>query len=111
LQPEQTYAPSLTFNVGLQRTFHVGTDTITPRINYAHISAQWATLFENQALGDRLDSRDMLGAQVDWAHGSWLTTLYGTSLTNQHYVAALNSGLRFVGAPRQYGIRFTKFFY
>jgi len=108
---EQTYAPSLTFNMGLQRTFHVGTDTITPRINYAHVSAQWATLFENQALGDRLDSRNMLGAQVDWAHGSWLTTLYGTNLTNQHYVAALNSGLRFVGAPRQYGIRFTKFFY
>ncbi|MFA6229249.1 MAG: TonB-dependent receptor [Rhodanobacter sp.] len=107
---EQTYAPKLTFNTGLQRTFHVGSDTITPRINYAHISGQWATLFENAALGDRIGSRNLLGAQIDWAHGSWLTTLYGTNLTNQHYIGAINSGLRFAGAPRQYGIRATLFF-
>lgn len=107
---QQTYAPKLTFNTGLQRTFHVGSDTITPRINYAHISGQWATLFENSALGDRIGSRNLLGAQIDWAHGSWLTTLYGTNLTNQHYIGAINSGLRFAGAPRQYGIRATLFF-
>jgi iron complex outermembrane receptor protein len=107
---EQTYAPKLTFNVGVQRTFHVGRDTITPRINYAHIGGQWATLFENEALGDRIGSRNLLGAQVDWAHGSWLTTLYGTNLSNQHYIGAINSGLRFAGFPRQYGIRATYFF-
>lgn len=107
---EQTYAPKLTFNTGLQRTIHVGSDTVTPRINYAHIAGQWATLFENEALGDRIGSRNLLGAQIDWSHGSWLTTLYGSNLTNQHYIGAINSGLRFAGFPRQYGIRATYFF-
>ena len=27
------------------------------------------------------------------------------NLTDQHYVVALNSGLDFAGAPRQYGIK------
>lgn len=107
---QQTYAPNLTFNVSLERAFQIGSDTVTPRINYAHISAQWATLFENPALGDRLGSRNMLGAQVDWSHGDFLTTLYGTNLTNQHYIAAINSNLRFAGAPRQFGVRVTKYF-
>jgi iron complex outermembrane receptor protein len=36
--------------------------------------------------------------------------LYGTNLTNQVYIGAINSGLRFAGPPRQFGIRVTKFF-
>ncbi len=107
---DQTYAPDLTYSFGLQRTFRVGNDTIIPRINYAHVSSQWATLFENVALGDRVGSRNMLSAQLSWNHGSMMTTLYGTNLTDQHYISAINSGLRFAGAPRQYGIRFIKFF-
>lgn len=107
---DQTYAPNLTFSVGLQRTFRVGNDTIIPRVNYAHISSQWATLFENEPLGDHVGSRNMLSAQLSWNHGDLMTTLYGTNLTNQHYVGALNSGLRFAGPPRQYGIRVVKFF-
>jgi iron complex outermembrane receptor protein len=35
-----------------------------------------------------------------------VTTLYGTNLRDQHYEGALNSGLRFAGPPRQFGIRF-----
>lgn len=107
---DQTYAPNLTYSVGLQRVFRVGNDTVIPRINYAHISPQWATLFENAELGDHLGSRNMLGAQIEWNHDSFQTTLYGTNLTNQHYVSAIISGLRFAGAPRQFGIRVTKFF-
>lgn len=107
---EQTYAPNLTFNIGVERTIHVGPDTIVPRINFAHISPQWATLFENEMLGDKLQSRNLLGAQIDWNHGDLTTTLYGSNLTNQHYIEAINSNLRFAGAPRQFGIRVTKFF-
>ena len=40
----------------------------------------------------------------------WTVTAYGTNLTNQHYVGALNSGLDFAGAPRQYGIKLRKLF-
>ena len=39
-----------------------------------------------------------------------VTTLYSTNLTDQHYVGALNSGLRFAGPPRQFGIRVMKVF-
>lgn len=107
---DQTYAPNLTFSVGVQRTFHVGNDTIVPRINYAYVSPQWATLFENAVLGDRLLSRSNLNAQISWNHDSYTTTLYGTNLTNRTYVTALNSGLIFINPPRQFGIRITKFF-
>ncbi len=104
---DQTYAPDLTFNIGVEREFHYGDDTITPRVNYAHVSEQWATLFQNEALGDRIGARNIVNAQVAWLHKTWLWTLYGTNLTDQHYVAAINSGLRFAGAPRQFGLRLT----
>ena len=108
---DQTYAPSFTFNVGAQYDFALGDgDTLTPRLNYGHISSQWATLFENAARGDKIEERDIFNAQLAWTHGEWITTLYSTNLTDQHYVGAINSGLRFAGPPRQFGIRLMKAF-
>ena len=108
---EQTYAPNFTFNVSGQYDFRLGNgDKLTPRINFGHVAPQWATLFENPALGDRLVARNILGGQIAWTHGDWVGTLYGTNLTNQQYVGALNSGLRFVGPPRQFGFRLFKVF-
>ena len=102
----QTYAPEFTFNIGMQYAFGQGTDNeITPRINYGHVSDQWATLFQNEALGDQVEERNILNAQVSWKHRDWITTLWGSNLTDEHYMAALNSGLRFAGPPRQFGIR------
>jgi iron complex outermembrane receptor protein len=107
----QTYAPNFTINVGTQyRIALADKDTLTPRLNFGYVAPQWATLFENSALGDHLAGRDILGAQLAWAHGRFLTTLYGTNLSNQHYVGALNSGLRFAGDPRLYGLRFLTTF-
>jgi iron complex outermembrane recepter protein len=108
---EQTYAPNLTFNVGAQYDLKVSDkDTITPRVNFGHVGAQWATLFENPALGDRLDERNILNAQLAWTHGTMTVTGFATNLTNQHYAGALNSGLYFAGPPRQYGVKLTKVF-
>ena len=108
---EQTYAPNLTFNVGASYEFDFGNgDTLTPRMNFGHIAPQWATLFENPALGDRLSERNILGAQLAFQHKSWTATAYATNLTNQHYVGALNSGLDFAGPPRQYGLKVLKTF-
>jgi iron complex outermembrane recepter protein len=102
----QTYAPDFTFNVGAQYKFNLSADdTLTPRINYGYVAPQWATLFENPALGDHLAGRDISGAQLAWGHEHLITTLYGTNLSDQHYVGALNSGLRFAGPPRQFGLR------
>jgi iron complex outermembrane receptor protein len=107
---KQTYAPEFTFNVSVERRIPVGDYIITPRINYAHVSSQWATLFENEARGDLLASRNLSGAQVDLEHGDVTASLYATNLTNRHYISAITSGLRYAGAPRQVGLRVTKFF-
>jgi iron complex outermembrane receptor protein len=108
---KQTYAPNFTFNASASYDFEFGNgDTLTPRVNYGHVGAQWATLFENPLLGDRLAQRNIVNAQLAWAHRDWTVTAYATNLTNQHYVAALNSNLDFAGAPRQYGIRVAKVF-
>ena len=107
----QTYAPNFTFNIGAQYEIKVGDkDKIIPRVNFGHVGAQWATLFENTALGDRLEDRNIVNAQLAWQHGSWTVTGYATNLTNQHYPAALNSGLYFAGPPRQYGVKVLKTF-
>jgi iron complex outermembrane receptor protein len=108
---DQTYAPDFTFNIGAQYelTF-AGGDTLTPRINYGHVSEQWATLFQNEARGDRVEARNIVNAQIAWRHDTFVTTLYGTNVTDQQYVGAINSGLRFAGPPRQFGVRLLKAF-
>ncbi len=107
----QTYAPNFTMNLGAQYVFNLGDgDTLTPRVNFAHESHQWATLFDDEATGDKLAPRNILNAQIAWNRSDWTVTLYGTNLTDDQYVSALNSGLDFAGPPRQYGIRLTKTF-
>jgi len=106
-----TYAPSFTYNLGAQYILNVGEgDTLTPRVNFAHVSGQWASIFDDAALGDRLGVRDLLGAQLEFQTKGWLLTLYGDNLTNQQYVVSNNSGGLYAGLPRQYGIRVTKAF-
>jgi iron complex outermembrane receptor protein len=108
---DQTYAPDFTFNIGMEYRFALGNGrSLTPRLNFGHVSEQWATLFQNEALGDRVEDRNIINAQLAWNNGNFLATLYATNLTDQHYVGAINSGLRFAGPPRQYGIRVTKSF-
>lgn len=102
---EQSYAPKLTYNFGVEYDFLFGDATITPRLSYSHISSQWATLFQNRALGDRIEERNIVNGQIAWNYRDYSLTLYGTNLTDERYVAAINSGLRFAGAPRQYGLR------
>ena len=54
--------------------------------------------------------RNILKAQFAWKHGDLVTTLYGSNLTDEHYVGAVNSGLRFAGPPLEYGLRVMKTF-
>ncbi len=107
----QSYAPKVTYNLGAQYLFYLpGAATLTARANYSHVGSQWATLFDNPALGDFLGARNLLSAQLAYGRGHWTFTAYGTNLTNQQYVSAMISQLRFAGAPRQYGIRVTRMF-
>lgn len=107
----QTYAPSLSANLSVGYTFGLPNgDKLTPRMNYAHVGPQWATLFDNRTYGDRIGVRNLLGGQFELTHGAYVVTLYGTNLTDLHYEAAMNSNLRFAGAPRQFGVRLMRAF-
>lgn len=108
---EQTYAPDLTFNIGVQYEFNLSNSTLTPSLNFGHISEQWATLFQNETLGDAIESRNILSGQIAWQFEDIVVTLYGTNLTDHRYVGAINSGLRFAGPPRQFGLRVMKTFF
>ena len=73
---EQTYAPDFTFNIGAQYVFDLASgDTLTPRLNYGHVSEQWATLFQNEARGDLVEERNIFNAQLAWTHDDFITTL------------------------------------
>ncbi|HEX4292658.1 MAG TPA: TonB-dependent receptor [Rhizomicrobium sp.] len=106
-----TYAPNFTYNLMAQYMFDFGGgQTLTPRVSFAHVAPQWATIFDNSALGDRLGMRNLLGAQIEWKTKDWVWTLYGDNLTNQQYVASNNSGSLYAGLPRQFGVRLMKAF-
>lgn len=106
-----TYAPSFTYNLAAQYIFNLdGGNTLTPRINFAHVSGQWASIFEDASVGDRLGVRDILGAQLEFQTAGWLMTLYGDNLTDEQYVVSNNSGGLYAGTPRQFGIRLAKTF-
>lgn len=107
---EQTYAPTFTFNLGAQYAIALAEGTLTPRMDFGHIGPQWGSLFEDTALGDRLQTRNILNSQIAYELGTWKLTGYGTNLTNQHYISAVAAGLRFAGPPRQYGLRVSKDF-
>ena len=107
----QTYAPNFTFNVEAQYDFKVtDKDTLTPAINFGHVSGQWASIFDNAAQGDYLGPRNLLGASVAWTHGTFTVTGYGYNLTNQQYVSANLPPIRIAGAPRQFGVSVMKTF-
>lgn len=107
----KNYAPEFTFNAGVQYAFAIGSDmTLTPRVDYAHIAETWTTIFNNAALGDRLGARDIVNVSLKLASGDWTWAAYAVNATDETYIAAINSGLRYAGPPRQYGINLTKAF-
>lgn len=106
----QTYAPELTVNLGVEYDFVLGGGTLTPRIDYSHISETWASIFANEALGDRLEARDIVNAQLTYATEDWKLQTYATNLGDLEYIASVKAGLRYAGAPRQYGVRLTRSF-
>lgn len=106
----QTYAPEMTFRVGLEYDFEVGGGVLTPRVDYSHISETWTTIFANEALGDRLESRNIVNAQLTYGRDDWTVQAYSTNLTDEHYVASIKAGQRYAASPRQYGVRVARSF-
>ncbi|WP_428149852.1 TonB-dependent receptor [Brevundimonas sp.] len=107
----QSYAPEFTFNAGVQYAFDLGGGaSLTPRVDYAHIGEAYTSIFNNEALGDRLQERDIVNATITYANDDWILSAFSTNLTDQTYIAAINAGLRYAGPPRQYGLVLTKTF-
>ena len=107
----QSYAPEFTFSAGVQYAFSLGQGaTLTPRVDYSHIGEAWTTIFANEAVGDKLVARDIVNLMLTYAKDDWKVSAYSTNATDQSYTAAVNSGLRYAGPPRQYGLNLIKTF-
>ncbi|HLK23938.1 MAG TPA: TonB-dependent receptor [Caulobacteraceae bacterium] len=131
------YAPEWTFNFGVQYVFHLGDDsTLTPRIDYSHLSDQWASPFEGNdptlpAAFDALERYayhlapiDVLNAQITWDKAKTHISLYGTNLLgDKYFVETGQTGapviphvgvafglLRQAAPPLQFGIRASRDF-
>jgi iron complex outermembrane recepter protein len=105
------YSPKWTFNAGLEYRFDLSDRiSLTPRINYAYVGSQWASLSYSTET-DFLPSRGLLSAlmTLQLPH-DWYVQGYGTNLTDKTYVSGQFGNNEFFGSPRQYGVRVgTKF--
>lgn len=107
----QSYAPELTFNLGVAYEFSMpGGATLTPRVDYAHIGESWTSIFNNPALGDQLEARNLVNLLLTYQRDDWTVAAYALNATDQTYIAAVNAGLRYAGPPRQFGINLTRSF-
>jgi iron complex outermembrane receptor protein len=107
----QSYAPEFTFNAGLQYELALsGGATLTPRIDYSHIGEAFTSIFNNAALGDRLEARNIVNLKLTYQVNDWTLAAYALNATDQTYIAAINAGLRYAGPPRQIGLNLMRTF-
>lgn len=107
----QGYAPEFTFNIGVQYDVHLPNGaTLSPRMDYAHIAESWTSIFNNEALGDRLEARNLVNLLLSYKTDKWTLAGYVHNATDQTYIAAVNAGLRYAGPPRQFGVNLTRTF-
>jgi len=79
---EQTYAPDFTFNIGAQYASRSAKgDTLTPRLNYGHVSKQVGDAIRERGARRQVESRDIFNAQLAWAHDD----IIATALRHQHH--------------------------
>ena len=107
----QSYAPEFTFNAGVQYEFALGDGaTLTPRIDFSHIGESWTSIFNNAALGDQLEARNLVNLKLTYQLRDWTVAAYALNATDQTYIAAINAGLRYAGRPRQIGLNLMRTF-
>jgi iron complex outermembrane recepter protein len=101
------YSPKWTYDIGVEYTFFLGKDsTLAPRVNYSYQAFQWAAPTEQYPL-DYLAAHGLLGAQLSYQHGAYGVVAYGTNLLDKTYVSGQSPPAYFLGAPRQFGVRFS----
>jgi iron complex outermembrane receptor protein len=102
---QNPYSPKFTANVGAQYALQLPRGILRPRVDFSYIGRQFTTIFNNPAL-DLLEVRHLLNAQLNYEIKAWQVGIFGTNLTNQTYVTGQQGNNEFLGAPRQYGVRF-----
>lgn len=106
---QNPFSPEWTYNLGVEYSFLVGAGELTPRVDYAHTDAQWATLFARAGF-DYLQARDVINVQLTYAHGDWRTQAYVTNLTDETFWTGVNGNNYYLNAPRQFGVRIVRSF-
>ena len=121
------FAPDYTIGAGIEYEFPFGeSGTLTPRIQYATVAEQWATIFQLPSLEagsitgsnpegtpdggvspDYLPSYHTVEASLTWEpNENWMIQLFGTNLSDEQYVSGIAGDDRLYSAPKQYGLRF-----
>jgi iron complex outermembrane receptor protein len=103
---QNPYAPQVTVNVTLQYGFQIGAGTLQPRVNYSYTSKQYSNILQNNDYYAMVP-RKLWNAYLDYMHGRWTTTLYGTNLSDQTYETNQTGTTVLYGPPRQYGVKTT----
>jgi iron complex outermembrane receptor protein len=106
------FSPKLTVNAGMQYALALGAVTVTPRVQWAHLSSQLASPFPSAFT--RVPGRDVLDARLTLDFGkNYRLEAYVNNLTDETYIssqiqnASSANGGYVYGAPRQYGLRGT----
>jgi len=106
------YSPKLTVNAGVQYAIPVGDRTLTPRLQWSHISTSYVTPFP----GDQtvVPARDIVDARLTFdLNESLRLEAFANNIFDKTYIAnqlqnssTADGGIVY-GAPRQYGGRLT----
>ncbi len=106
------YSPKLTVNAGVQYAIPVGDRTLTPRLQWSHISTSYVTPFP----GDQtvVPARDIVDARLTFdLNDSLRLEAFANNIFDKTYIAnqlqnssTADGGIVY-GAPRQYGGRLT----
>ena len=97
-------APEWTFNAGGQYIFTLMNGaTLTPRVDVSYTASQWGTPYQD--VGDFVPSHTLVNAEIAYAKDKYKVTLFATNAFNEQYLIGAAGGLRYAGAPAQYGIR------
>ncbi|HXQ12832.1 MAG TPA: TonB-dependent receptor [Caulobacteraceae bacterium] len=97
-------APDWTANFGGQYAFTLPNEaTLTPRVDVSYISGQWGTPYED--IGDYVPAHTVVNVQIAYEQHRFNVTLFATNAFNEQYLIGSAGGLRYAGAPAQYGVR------
>jgi iron complex outermembrane receptor protein len=104
------FSPKWTVNAGVQYTIPLGSVEVTPRVQWSHLSKQYATPFPS--FNTLVPGRDLIDARLTVDFGDRYTVeAYANNLSNKKYIAtqiqnssSADGGIIY-GAPRSYGLR------